>query len=134
MQSRFQRSRKLVWGSSINYIIGASPVTVTKFNSRYHKRDQEHCLLSEERNAALKNSKQILVFFSKSGFTVRLMKLELQGPLLARAPSRALGEALVISYKCSEILLAHIRKILHSGFPKFETSHKHLHGITNREL
>jgi len=32
------------------------------------------------------------------------MKLKLQGPLLARAPSKVLEGALAIAYKCPEIL------------------------------
>ena len=35
--------------------------------------------------------------FTRDGFTVKLMKVKLQGPSLARAPSQTLGGALAVS-------------------------------------
>jgi hypothetical protein len=39
-----------------------------------------------------------------SGFTRTLKKLKLQGPSLTHAPSKSLGGALAMSWKCLEIL------------------------------
>ena len=41
----------------------------------------------------------------RGGFTMKLMKRKLQGPSLAPTPSKALGGAIAMPYKCPEILL-----------------------------
>jgi hypothetical protein len=41
----------------------------------------------------------------RGGFTVKLMKRKVQSPSLERAPSKALGGATAMPYKCPEILL-----------------------------
>ena len=53
----------------------------------------------------------------RGGFTVKLMKSKLQGPTLARAPSKALGGALGMPYKCPEILLLMYETNLIKVFP-----------------
>ena len=51
------------------------------------------------------------------GFTVNLMKVQLQGPSLAQAPSRSLGGALAMRQKCCEILLLVCERKLIEVFP-----------------
>jgi hypothetical protein len=69
----------------------------------------------------------------RGGFTVTQMKRMLQGPSLARAPSKTLAGAIEM-YKFPEILRAHVLNKLDKGFPTLDRSPKNLHGITNNEL
>jgi hypothetical protein len=62
------------------------------------------------------------------GFTERLTKLKLLGPL--QGPSNALA----MPQKWPEILLAHVWEKLGTGFPRFDYSNKIVHNSTNNEL
>lgn len=55
---------------------------------------------------------------------MKLMKLKLQDPLLARAPSKAPGGALATPLKYPEIKLVHKRKKLDRGVYKFDNDPK----------
>jgi hypothetical protein len=62
---------------------------------------------------------------------MKLQKLKLQGPSLARDSSQALGRPLAMSPKCPETLQL---MNLDRGFPTFNNNSKNLHAITNNEL
>ena len=53
-------------------------------------------LKSEELRSTIERSFHKELLASRGGFTVKIMKLKLQGPSLSRAPSKALGGALAM--------------------------------------
>ena len=53
-------------------------------------------LKSEELSPLIERSFQKELLVSRGGFTVKIMKLKLQGPSLVRAPSKALGGVLAM--------------------------------------
>jgi hypothetical protein len=78
---------RITWTIDIETIEDKSITTFVRVNSP---------LKSEELSSIIERSFQKKLRASRGRFTVKIMKLELQGPSLVRAPSKALGMALAM--------------------------------------
>jgi hypothetical protein len=78
---------RITWRIHIETIEDKSFTTSVRGNS---------LLQSEELNPIIERSFQKELLALRGGFTVKIMKLKLQGPSLARAPSKALEGALTM--------------------------------------